>query len=243
MKDANNTSIPTSTRNTVPLSIVMRHEAAKHQNANSPAKGTTPLCDLVRKNVPGFTDCNEHILEETAELIYSKPCVPGRELAGVDCELLKAELKKAYPDVDKPANAQTGSNAKSPATQDKHSANSTASARQLGKACLSWYAEPAIPGLPKALAGDILKAVLSLRNKDIDNYMILSSSEGGNCGPATAKRHSGKPAVCIQPLCKSLAFGDGDCSDLEDELESAAKKVLGMKIDYTTDDDVCPKYN
>lgn len=42
---------------------------------------------------------------------------------------------------------------------------------------------------------------------------------------------------CVKPYCEPY---NADCSDVEDELEKISKNV-GQDIDWTTDDDVCPK--
>jgi hypothetical protein len=42
---------------------------------------------------------------------------------------------------------------------------------------------------------------------------------------------------CVEPYCKPF---NADCSDVEDVLEEFSKKI-GQDIDWTTDDDACPK--
>ncbi|KAL1600446.1 hypothetical protein SLS60_006832 [Paraconiothyrium brasiliense] len=52
------------------------------------------------------------------------------------------------------------------------------------------------------------------------------------------RRVGGKrPQRCVNPYCKPF---QADCSDVEDQLEEVSKN-LGHEIDWTTDDDACPK--
>ncbi|KAJ4360676.1 uncharacterized protein N0V89_001243 [Didymosphaeria variabile] len=46
-----------------------------------------------------------------------------------------------------------------------------------------------------------------------------------------------RPQRCVNPYCKPF---EADCSDVEDQLEEISKN-LGHEIDWTTDDDACPK--
>ncbi|KAI8935330.1 hypothetical protein NX059_007915 [Plenodomus lindquistii] len=101
------------------------------------------------------------------------------------------------------------------------------------KACLSWYHDPSLPGIAKNDAEDILKARIELKGKKLVDVMNTNNTE---CPDKQPLMHDGKYSVCLKPLCTSLG---GSCSDLKDDLETAAVAKFGRDIDYTTDEDVC----
>lgn len=108
-KDRNNSSVPATPRNTVPLAIIMRHEAAKHEAGLAPLK-TNSLCDLIRKHRPETADCDEETVKMRAREIYPELCEPQFTVPEVHCEQVKQELKRLYPGVDevsKPRQAAT----------------------------------------------------------------------------------------------------------------------------------------
>jgi len=97
LKDRNSTEASASQPNTVPLSTVMQYEAAKHS-------GTKPICDWVAEHDEKIEDCDEAKMERWAKHVYKHLCDEDvfPDLPA-DCEVIKKELKKVYPGVDKTA--------------------------------------------------------------------------------------------------------------------------------------------
>jgi len=110
----------------------------------------------------------------------------------------------------------------------------TKNSRQITpKACFSWFHKPSVPGMNEAAAEDLLDAHFTLKGKTFSEMMNTNTTE---CPNKLPRKHDGRFGVCVKPLCTK--FG-GSCSDLEDDLESAALAGFGVDLDYTTDDDIC----
>ncbi len=105
--DKNSTLVQLKPRTTFPLTAVLNEEVAKRVNATKTVgKGPSPspLCDLVLQYFPKKIDCDEQALEVYAREIYPHLCEsePHPSFSEFDCEQVKVELKKAFPNVDKP---------------------------------------------------------------------------------------------------------------------------------------------
>lgn len=200
----------------------MRHEAAKHGIPNASAKKDSDLCDIARLYYPGTLDCNEDLAKTHAKEIYPHLCKPEYKLPGVDCNVVKDELKKAYPAVDKGSSPKK---AKSMATK-------------IEKKCILPWCAPAQTNVSCTEAEQDFDA--RDKNKNID-----WTTDDDVCSSFLATRkqnHLSSPKkrtrsqVCIKEDCEVLAFDSRLCSYFEDILED-----LNSEYDFTTDDDACGK--
>ncbi|KAF2449687.1 hypothetical protein P171DRAFT_198417 [Karstenula rhodostoma CBS 690.94] len=241
---------------TVPLKIVMRHEAAKHaasqdaeaENAPRPrstaagipetftekSTNSEPLCKLFYEVWPN-AQCDERMAHHNLKLFYQDNCGEKTRnmFSGISCEAIRHQIEQIYPDV-----AVTPTSV--PSLQ--HQTSPAIARRDHVTMCINPYY------MRFRLYWGQNSVVKSVLNNQVVPTPLFSdrawTSDEEVCQNLTK---AVRPIVggqyprrmrCVKPYCDKGYYLGGDCSDVEDELELLSKDA-GFYIDWTTDDDAC----
>jgi hypothetical protein len=227
---------------TIPLKTVMRLEAAKHaasQDAeahNAPRPRSTaavkpetntknsmnsaPLCSLLHEAWPD-AQCDEQMAQHNAKLFFQDNCGEKTKnmFPGASCEAIRHQMEQIFPGV---------ATLPISVTQDSH--RTLCIKPFYARFLRFWGSKPVV--------------------KTVFNNQLISAplfpdrswtSDAETCRHSTwmvqPVRDGG--SRCVHPFCAAGGHLGGDCSEVENELEELSK-AAGWKIDWTSDDDVCP---
>jgi hypothetical protein len=250
--DSNDDSVFWPPAVTFPLKDVMRHEAAKHVVPRSTdAAKNEPLCDLFRSVEPD-APCDEAFAQHNVRLFYLDNCGEKTKamVPWIDCQKLRQEVKKIWPDVDNELEAgltltgdevaKEGSFCKNDAPCDSDLRHSVNTPHLHGRKRICIYRAYARIG---SLWGDS-ENVWEIMNTIFDDRYWTSDDEVCDRNIDFPKTMVKKERRCIRPYCRHpvQAIGDADCDDAESALEDLSR-YAGYDIDWTTNDEVCHGWN
>ncbi|KAF2036657.1 hypothetical protein EK21DRAFT_105968 [Setomelanomma holmii] len=225
LKNMNNTLIQPRTLATVSLKTVMREEATKQ---------IVKAAATLNAQASSSTAKPRHCI-----LPWCEPAVPG-----VKCDRLEYTMKMA--DIGRIDWTDSEDVCHTFLVAGRNPRAYAAAAKKPKKCILPWC-NPAQPGI------DCQQQIKSFETRDknlidwTDDEDTCSSWSGRSMMPLnvevpTVRRNSlGRPQVCMAFLCHAGSLSNKQCEALEDDMEKAAKDVLDLDIDYTTDDDACGK--
>lgn len=167
-------------------------------------------------------------------LPYCQPVIHGAK-----CRKVKKALEKVSKDVGKHYDWTSDNEACGEWAQ--WAGNHTSVARaQKPKDCIKAFCDPIIP-MDCSDAEDLFEELFREEGVDMDwtTDDDVCRDFKARAAKATILDKRGRPKVCIKPVCNFLDANGKDCERVEDVWEQSAKDRFGLKIDYTTDDDVC----